>query len=142
MTIISLNELCASYAELLKTIPIEMAVYDGLYVPSTYSNYVLQIDLCAKSSVDTYRYVGCTSLAPSKRATLHKSSLRCCRITTHIGLSRLFTPALTKVTNINMTFTVVHGGLTARTAKMREKELSDNLKLLFGEKVLTSPKGS
>lgn len=141
MTLVGLNELCTGYSKLMESIPITQVVHGHLHVQGANSVYVLQLDFYTDDECKSYWYVGCTSIAPSQRASQHKTSLRRCRVTTHVGLSALFTPALANVTRIEMNFTVVYGGLSIAQAKVQEKELSTRLKLLFCDSVLTNPKG-
>lgn len=141
MTLPSLNEVCEGYARHLNSIPVDMVVHDALHESGHDSVYIQTIDLYRGADFTRSFYVGRTRDCPRQRAAKHKSSFRNCRISTFVGTSGLFTPELLDVTRVAMTFTIAVGGLDLNTAKAKEKELSEKLRLLHGDAVLTRPNG-
>lgn len=142
MTTISLNDLCSSYAQHLNSIPVELEIINRVHVPGFNSVYILHIDLFINEVSTRYWYVGRTATDPSSRAAKHKSSFRNCRVSTFVGTSSLFTPALLNVTSVNMEFIAVKGEMSVSEAKELEKELSTKLRFLFSDAVLTKPNGA
>lgn len=110
--------------------------------PGTISVYQLTIDLRRqRGRPRTLYYIG-QSARPDRRANQHKSEIRTCRVTTQVGKSALFSPRfLDGTVAIHLTVDVLQTGLSRRDARVVERALAQELRVLHGDAVLTKPTG-
>lgn len=113
-----------------------------LHVPSSHSIYMMTLTFHKEDHSRLVYYAGQTT-NPNVRANTHKSELKCCKTTTRVGKSVLYSGEyMNGVRVIDMHFRVQDSGFTKDEALKAEKALAEDLVRLYGEDlVLTKPTG-
>jgi hypothetical protein len=132
----SLDEIADQYKDYLSTVLIDMITDFSKHQDNTYSVYELSIDVDGQ----VFWYIGQTR-SPATRASKHKSALKQARVSTKVGISRLYTPEiLGNAKRITLCFTILFSGLSREEIHQVEKKVASDYTATFGaEAVLVRP---
>lgn len=143
MTLKSLNDSALDWKRYIKDVEFVVVQKSlDLHQPGLHSLYEVDFVLFG-DEIHLFKYIGTTSRKKiAQRLNEHLSEFKNVRVTTFNSKSKMFNMRYMRgLRQVNIHFNVIEGGLAPDAAKHKEKAVSNEMKRLFGDYVLTDPTG-